>query len=189
MKSELKPELWELIGTSFSCSNLSYTNNGGLPSQLKKVGHIELVRTHLNIYAYLDPEANTLYIATMGSKHMPQWVKDDINLWLQGKPLSATNEVTQAVQKIMDANPFATVIFTGHSLGAAMATWFSSVFKKVALVFDNPGIGRPIDDSRVVSFQSLDNFVNKIGYCCGTVIKLAPATSTALKIQFFSSTC
>lgn len=181
---------WNVIDSSFECADCCYDNkdiNGMI-----KVGQISYGKLAFSCTAYLDPQTNQMIIAFKGSREWETFLKEDYKLATKGMPRSTKMaEIARGLEQIMAAYPSASTSFTGHSLGAAVATYYSSKFKKPAYCFDNPGIAmKGIDDSRVTSFQSLPNLVTIDGYKTkkgkfskGNVVQLAAPTSKSARFR------
>lgn len=92
---------------------------------------------------------------------------NDIQLWLQNKPLQYKS-ASNFVKKIINKYPDASITITGHSLGGLIAKLTAINFKKKAVVFDSPGekeiVGQDINQNEVMieEYNSIPNVINSV---------------------------
>jgi len=83
---------------------------------------------------------------------------------------TALSQVQQGVLAALDALPGYRLLYTGHSLGAAMATLLASLKKPEAIfTFGSPRVG---DAAFVASLQGVGNF--RFQDCCDLVTRIPP---------------
>jgi len=173
---------WDLIEKSYECSLQAYEKQGGHVEGAKVIVGVKGSEYGFDLYFYADTENNRIFCAFKGSKKfLKQWIYDDGGgLFIKGKPLSANRHITRNIQAIQKEYPNSELILTGHSLGAALATRYSSELGLRAICHENPGIRANIDDSRVLSFQSQPNVITSLwAHKKGNVFQLCTPTSTS----------
>ena len=180
---------WGDTFTAMDCSDFCYDDKD-VPG-LERIGKVELTDLNFKAIIYLNPKTNKIFIAFKGSEFSDKartWTGDNLHLVKYGIPRRVTSSfVSDYIEKVMKEYPDTPITFTGHSLGASIATYYSSKYKKPAICFDNPGLKpskrHPIDFSLVTSFQSMPNVVNNL-YTNGqgSIVQLAPNKSTKLRI-------
>ena len=179
---EINPKnvLWNDASRCLSCSEQSYVHLGGSVEGMIVVGHIKQSYYGLDLYAYLNPHTNDLILSFKGSAQLKQWIHDNSHLITNGVPKSVNSSLVDGVRKILEAYPEARPTFTGHSLGAALASIFSHVFNIEAICFDNPGVSGEFNTQKVTSFQAISNPIN--GSCgrVGNIVQMSTETSSAL---------
>lgn len=167
----LKNTSAKTIWHAFKCSCFAYGDK--LNDGFKRVQTI----IHTKLDARLDilkhPEQpNVVYFAFKGSNSWKDWLLTDIWIIIAGKPGSSRHGMVDFIKAYQKEHPNTKIILTGHSLGAALASYYSSKTGLDAIVFDSPGLGARYNLSQVLCFQSSPNFVNS---CCengGEVIEL-----------------
>ncbi len=181
-----KSQVWDDVLRCLSCSEQVYMPNGGTIEGMTMIAHISQSHYQFDMYAYLDTQKNDLILAFKGTDGWVQWTRDNSHLCFSGVPKSVNSSVEQSIQRIIDTYPTARITVTGHSLGASIATFFSSRFKVEAICFDNPGVRNEYDTSRVTSFQTIPNPVNQLHENVGNVIQMATETSAPIITNWFN---
>ena len=124
-------------------SNRAYTrtdeNRAPKPPGWDEIQYIrDGLLTGFSAGVYKSQSGNEIVIAFTGTN---EWQAED---WLVGNIPSGISlpsfQVTQAMKLYLDVkaqNPGATITFTGHSLGAGLASLMAVFFNRTATVFDN----------------------------------------------------
>ncbi len=185
MKDDYTPDFsdtsiaWNAIYNASECAIACYKNKtGGFVYGMKLIGKIEQPKYGFDVSTFADQKNNTIYISFKGSQKASQWFIDDAVLAAKGIPASVNRHIKAEIQKIAQQYPNSKIILTGHSLGAAIATYYSSKLGYTALCFDNPGCRHTGDYSNVTSFQSMPNIVNRLNPSKGNIVQLSTPTST-----------
>jgi len=133
---------------------------GEAPPGLVPCSSLTKTISGLTVKGYLDPVTNIVYFAFKGTSVWQDLI-NDLGLFLTGRPLTATNELADWIKAWQARHPNKIAILTGHSLGAAIASYISSKTGLSAVTFENPGLrGSRFDLSRVISYQSRNNIIN-----------------------------
>lgn len=148
------------------------------------------------VVTYINDETHEIVIAIMGTPALgapgfgaAAWHDDVQGILMDGQPRSYNPELQRYVQEIIAEHPGYSMMATGHSRGAAVATCIARDFGLPAYVYDNPGV-RKRDDHPMLgtlfSFQGHENLINGAGnmtgqsYEYGQVIQLPKTRSTTL---------
>ena len=172
--------VWQTVEDAALCSVQAYNNkdrNHPGPKGMRNMGFLQRQDLGFDAFIYADPSQNRIYVSIKGSQKATQWLLQDLVLSSSGKLITINNDMLNFIADVLSQYKNAEIIFTGHSLGAAIASYFGMHFKKTAIVFDNPGHVHKGDESFVTSFAVLENLVNNVppkNLGKGNIIPLIP---------------
>jgi hypothetical protein len=113
---------------------------------------------------------NQIVISFTGTDQLSDWTSANVPLAF-GLPSDQLYQAAQYYLQVKQANPTATISFTGHSLGGGLAALMGVFFDKKAITFDQAPFANA---AKIAIRDDLISYLTGHGYTTATLSALAP---------------